>query len=103
MTLEIFVGICGVVLAAVFRYIPALERWYNGVGMDYKGLLMLAFNFLVAVGIFGLSCAGVLSYVACTQAGAMELVKILGTMILANQVAFLTLPKSKAERERARG
>lgn len=101
ITLEVFVGICGVVLAAVFRYIPALERWYNSVGGDYKGLLMLAFNFIVAVGIFGLSCAGLVAYVSCTQAGVMELVKVLGIMILGNQTAFLMLPKSAAEKERA--
>ncbi len=52
---------------------------------------------LASLAVFGLSCAGWGSdlgvVVACDQAGALGLVKILGIAMIANQATYLISPK----------
>ena len=88
----LLMGFVGVILSALFKYVPKLEQWYSA--QANKGLLMLAFVFVVAGGYFGLSCLpfdiGV--QVQCTQAGAVEMVKAFIAILVGNQIAFLMSP-----------
>ena len=54
---------------------------------------MLALLAVVAAGAFGLSCAGILSGIACTAPGAMDVVWALALAVIANQSAYAISPR----------
>jgi len=89
---EMILGLVGVILSALFKYIPALQVWFDA--QKNKGLLMLAFVFVVSGGYFGLSCLpidlGI--QVTCDVAGALEMVKAFVAILIGNQIAFLMTP-----------
>jgi len=91
---EILLGLVGVVLSAAFNYVPALKAWYDA--QNNKGLLMLAFVFVISGLYFGASCLpfdlGV--EVACTQEGALVVVKAFVSILIGNQLAYLVSPKA---------
>ena len=86
----------GVVLSLLFSYVPGLSDWYAKLSGTYKRLVMLGLLFVVAAGAFGLSCAGVLATVACTQSGLMGIVEAFIAAAIANQAAFTLTPQKAA-------
>ena len=84
----------GLILSLVCSYVPGAKQKYAALDGTGKRLVMLGLLFLAALGIFGASCAGYISTVACDQAGAMKLVGLFFAAAVANQATFLFTPKS---------
>jgi len=93
MNAEFVSGIAGVVLSLVFSYVPNIRGWYDGLEPQGKSLIMLGLLVVVSGGIFGLSCANVLSYLTCDQSGAIQLAQIFLNALVANQGVYLVTRK----------
>ena len=99
MTSEQLATIAGVVLSLLLAYVPKLADWYNDKDAPSKARIMGGLLILTALGIFGLSCAHVITIavlvaaVSCDKAGLMGLVQILIAALIANQSTFLLLVK----------
>ena len=104
MTAEFLASIAGIVISLLFSYIPGLSTWYATLTSQYRSLLMAGVLLLCAAAVFGLSCAKMLDYVTCDQAGVIALVKIFIAALIANQATFVLSPQTakvkaaKAER-----
>ena len=91
MSVEQLSQFAGVLLSLLIAYIPGVAGWYAGKDSSAKAGIMAGLLAVVAIGIFGLACLGwiVNLGVACTQASAIELVKIFVAALIANQATFL--------------
>jgi len=105
LTAEQLSAIAGVVLSLAFSYIPGVRDWFDGLMPTIKRLIMAGLLLAVALGAFGLGCAGVLGQlggqVGCDQAGAIDLVTAFLAALVANQAAYAISPQVTA-RARAR-
>ena len=94
MTAEQLAALAGVALSLFISYFPGISKWYDGLDAIGKrgvmGLLIIA----VAAGALGLSCAGVIADVECTQIGALALLNAVVAALIANQATYLLSPKS---------
>lgn len=95
MNSELLGAIAGVVISLAFSYVPGLKFWFGELEGDYKRLVMLGALAIVALGAFGLACLGQYSGVACTQAGAWDLIYIFIAAAIANQSAYMLTPNNK--------
>ena len=86
-------SIAGIVLSLAFSYVPGLKGTYDKLSGDYKRLVMAALLLVTAGAVLGLSCAGMLANVECTQAGALGLLKVFIAALIANQGTYLLSPK----------
>lgn len=98
MTATILVSIFSVILSLCASYIPKFRIWYAKLTSARKKLFMFFGVILIAAGVFLLSCLSYLSYftewvVTCDMGGAIGLVKVVGTALIANQATFLIAPK----------
>jgi len=96
MSVEFLSGIAGVALSLGFSYIPNAESKWAKLDGNSKRLIMLVLLLLVAIVLFVLSCAGLSEQfklaVTCTQAGAIDLLKVFGMAAIANQTAYALSP-----------
>jgi hypothetical protein len=93
MTAESLALYAGAVLSLLFGYFPGLKGWFEGLGTEYKRLIMAGLLLAVSGAIFGLSCWKVVDpLVTCDQAGLVGLVKVFVLALIANQAMF-TLTK----------
>jgi len=92
-------SLAGIVVSVLFEYTPKLHTWYNGLDDTTQRLFMLGAMALVAVVVFGASCANFnLGYsVACSSAGAVGLLKVFISALVANQAAFILTPKAASK------
>lgn len=95
LTQETLVMIAGVVLSLAFSYVPGLRDWYGRQSKETKSLIMALALLLVAGAVFGLSCAGILLWVACTKAGAIGLLNLYILALMANQATFMLSPQTQ--------
>lgn len=99
MTATILSGVAGVILSLLFSYIPKLNTKFAAKTEEEKKLWMLGLLVLVAGAAFGLSCTkyGLMIGipVQCTDAGLIELGKVLAAAAIANQTAFALTPQTK--------
>lgn len=93
MLSEQLAAIAGVILSLLFSYVPGVSDWYGMLEPTRKRLLMAALLLAVAGGMFGLSCAGVVDAVSCTQGGALALVNAFIAALVANQAAYMISPR----------
>jgi multisubunit Na+/H+ antiporter MnhB subunit len=94
MTAVLLSSIVAIVLSLLFSYVPGLNTWYAALTGEWKRVGMAVLLLLTAGAVFGLSCANVLSYVTCDQAGAIGMIKIFVSALIANQAAFLITPQT---------
>lgn len=87
--------VAGVVLSLLFSYVPGLSTKFQSLDPTYKRLIMLALLLVVAVGVFGLSCAGVISGVLCDRNGVVAVVEAFVLAAMANQAMYQLSPKNK--------
>lgn len=94
LTAQLLSGIVGVIISLLFTLIPGLKDWYDGLG-KYKGLFMVGIMVVVGLVIFGLSCipSFPLPMLTCNVAGFWELIVLIASAIVANQMAYLTTNK----------
>jgi|SRR3972149_4529453 len=99
MTATILSGIAGVILSLLFSYVPKLNTKFAAKSAEEKKLWMLALLAVVAGGAFGLSCTqygAMLGIpIVCTDAGLIELIKVLAAAAIANQTTFALTPQTK--------
>ena len=90
-------AIAGLLLSLAFSYIPGLSPWFDMLDGIRKRLIMLGLLAVVAIGTFGLACAGwgvsIGLSVTCDQAGAIGLVRSFMVAMIANQAMFLITPR----------
>lgn len=95
MDAALLASLAGILLSLLFSYVPKLSEWFAGLEGVYKRLIMAGLLIIVAIGVFGLSCAAVISAVTCDQPGAMGLLKILIAALIANQSIYSISPQTK--------
>lgn len=90
-------AIAGAVISVVLLLLPIFPKyadWWNKLTDAQKQSVNVIAMVVVAVGIGGLSCAGVIALVSCTVDGLFELVKALLYAIMGNAATFVTLNKA---------
>lgn len=90
---ETLAMIAGVILSLIFSYIPGARNWFDQYAPEAKRLIMLVLLAVVAFGSYGLACAGILTGIACTVPGAIDVVWTLILAVIANQAAYSISPK----------
>jgi hypothetical protein len=94
MSQEQLILIAGAILSLVFSYFPGLKSWYDNLASSNKQLVMLGVLIVVAGGIFGLSCAGVLAQlwpdfaVTCDVASVYTLIQYILLALVSNQATY---------------
>lgn len=94
LTPDLLALVAGVILSLAFSYVPGLNTKFAVLDPIYKRLIMLVLLLITAGGVYGLSCAGLLSYVTCDQGGAWLLLGIFIRAAVANQSAYLLSPEA---------
>ena len=85
-------GIAGLVLAALFAYIPVFRVWYAGLAAGYKSLIMLAATLIVGAVITFLAQHG---FIATTVSVTWSTyVSTMIMFIIVNQPTFMILPQT---------
>lgn len=82
-------SVLGILVSLLASYLPGFSDWFANLESTYKRLFMLAGGLVIVGGAFGLSCAGVLAYFACTLGGAVEAVKVFIAFMIANQATYV--------------
>lgn len=90
---EVLSMIAGAVLSLLFSYIPGMRAWFDQFVPEAKRLIMLVLLALTTGAVFGLSCAGIITGLACTQAGAVDLIWAFFLAVIANQSAYSITPQ----------
>lgn len=99
MNAAVLASAAGALLSLLFSYVPGLKEWFETLDGTRKRLVMLALLALAAGGAFGLACAGYGEAfgisLACSEPGAMELVKAFLGAIAANQGVYQLSPRAE--------
>lgn len=103
MSIEQLGAIAGVILSLAVAYIPAFKKWYDGFDQAGKARAMGALLVISALGVFGLSCAGLFAFVPCSVQGGLDLLGVLIAALVANQSSFLLMVKPFRKNEPALG
>ena len=85
--------IAGVVLSLLFSYVPGLRAWFDQFVPEAKRLIMLVLLGLTTGAAFGLACAGIITGLACTRAGVVDVVWAFILAAIANQSAYSISPQ----------
>lgn len=93
MTVEIVTSILAILISLLADYFPGFKDWFGNLDPTKKRLFMLGAGLIVVYGAFGLSCAGLFTYWACTWDGAFEAFKLFLAFMVLNQTTFLVSPK----------
>ena len=105
MTATELSALAGIVLSLIFSYVPGLNAKFASWSSEAKRLVMLGVLLVTALAVYGVGCLGwVNTGIACTTAGALDLLKIFVAAIVANQAVYSISPQlpsvrtAKAER-----
>lgn len=100
MSADTINAIAGILLAMVFEYFPVLNEKFNALPDNQQRLVVIGACVLVALGSFGLACAGFLNkldpnaQLTCDEAGVLALVKSFVSILIASQATYNVLLKS---------
>jgi len=101
MTVETLTSIAAAILSLAFSYLPGLNRWYATLDGTAKRLLMLAVLTVTACAFYALACtpyAELLGIpVSCDAGGAIGLLRLLLSAVIANQAAYSLSPLPKSD------
>jgi hypothetical protein len=89
MTAEKLAELAGILLSLAFSYVPGLRERYDALEGIHKRLIMGGALLVVAGVVFGLSCAGIIGDVVCSEAGAVGLARVFIAALIANQATYL--------------
>lgn len=96
MSVETLTTIAGAILSLAFSYLPGLNRWYETLDGTAKRLFMLAVLTVTAFALYALACTpyGELLQIslACDAAGAISLLRLLLSALIANQAVYSLTP-----------
>ena len=100
MTATELSALAGIVLSLIFSYIPGLNTKFASWSSEAKRLVMLGVLLLTALVVYGVGCLGWVSTgIACTTAGALDLLKIFIAAVIANQAVYSISPQTLSVRE----
>lgn len=92
MNSDTLASLGAIVLSLGFAYVPKLKDWYSALESTQKAGLMAVLLIVLSIAIFAASCGQVIQVgITCDKQGAVGLVQILVSALIANQGAFLLL------------
>ncbi len=96
MTAEELAAGAGILLSLGISYIPGINEKFGKLSPAQKRLVMLGLLAAIAVGAFGLGCAGLAgagtALITCDRTGAWAFFRVLVPATIANQAAFSISP-----------
>lgn len=95
---EVIVAGVGLLFAAFFKYWPGLRVKFAGLDSTIKKAITIAVLVVVGGIMYGAACIQIWTGLTCDQAGFFELVKVIGTVAVGNQLGYLLLPDVKDAR-----
>jgi hypothetical protein len=93
MDYQLLSAVAGIALSLIFSYVPGVKGLFKSLAGDWKRVVMLVMLAVVAGGIYGLNCGGILDTVSCDQSGAIAMVEAFVLALIANQSAYSITPK----------
>lgn len=107
LTPELVAGIFGFLLSVFFTYFPKVNTAFAKLTTEQKSLIQILGTIAVAAIIFLISCQGWITInIACTEKGAVELIKIVFVALTSNQITYLStknfMPNSVKEAKAGR-
>lgn len=100
MTAETLAILAGAALSLLFEYVPGFNTWFDSLPEVNKRLGMAALMFLVALGVFGLNCSGLVlegvPAVSCDVAGGWGLLVTWVIALGANQLTHKAFKRPEA-------
>ena len=83
----------GVLISLGASFIPGLKDRFQALEPTQQRLVMLLLMCIVGVGVFAVSCAGLVSVVSCTRDGAVLIVRAFVLAAVANQTTYSIVPQ----------
>lgn len=96
MQQDIIASVAGVLISLVCSYVPGVKDIFAALDPTRKRLVVLIALAVASIGIFGASCAGLVSTVACTQEGASAILRAFVVAMVTSQGAYLLSPYKQA-------
>lgn len=93
LTPEILGGFAGAVMSLAFSYVPGLSDWFGKLNSKQKSGLTALVIIAVAGAAYGLSCAGWIAAVPCTQDGLVRLAQTVFAALVVNQSVYQLSPQ----------
>lgn len=97
MSAEQLSAISAIVLSLLFSYVPGLSSWYGGLDKAVKQIIMGVLLVVIAAVAYSVACAGLAGdfglSVTCDRAGAIALINVLVSALVANQATYLITKK----------
>lgn len=78
----------GSIVSLIWSYFPSVKEWYDAKSKDWKSIINIATLAAVALGVFGLSCAGVTGLVECSKDGLIVLGRSFALALMGNQATY---------------
>ncbi len=97
MTPELLVALAGAVLSLLFAYLPWLSDQFNKVPSVWKPILNAGVLLVVALGLVGESCLGIVDYFACSAAGVLDAVWLWIIALVGNNLTYTYLVRQKKQ------
>lgn len=105
MTVETLSLAAGALLSLLFGYVPGFRTWFDGKDPITMRLIMLGCLVLIAVAVFGASCANLQIpgvNLVCSAQGAWGLFQVFALAAIANQTTYSLTSVSSAKVKAAR-
>jgi len=97
MTPELLVALAGAVLSLLFAYFPWLKEQFDKVPSVWKPLLNAGVLLVVALGLVGASCLGIVDYFACSLTGVLDAVWLWIIALVGNNLTYQYLVRQKKQ------
>ena len=97
MTPELLVALAGAVLSLLFAYIPPVKDWFDNIPSVWKPILNAGVLLVVALGLVGASCLGIVDYFTCTWAGVLDAVWLWIFALVGNNLTYTYLVRQKKQ------
>ena len=97
MTPELLVALAGAVLSLLFAYFPWLKGWFDTVPSVWKPILNAGVLLVVALGLVGASCLGIVDYFVCTWTGVLDAVWLWIFALVGNNLTYTYLVRQKKQ------
>ena len=99
MTPEELIALTGAILALIFAYFPWLKDWFEGLSSVWKPLVNAGVLLVIALGLVGASCLGVVDYFQCSLLGVMDALKLWFLALIGNQLAYQVFVRQFKQRK----
>lgn len=101
---SVIAATAGALLSLAFSYFPRLNTAYAALDEASKKIVMFVLLLVVAIGVYSLSCAGLLFdmfalELACDRGGAILLFHAFFSALFANQGMYTITPQTQAVKE----